>query len=81
MSGASPTATDLASELLKLSTAERIQLAEDLWDSVAAEPDKAPPLSAQQRREVQQRLDAHRAKPDDAQDWETIRSRLWSRLG
>jgi len=26
-------------ELLKLSPAERIQLAEDLWDSVAAQPD------------------------------------------
>jgi putative addiction module component (TIGR02574 family) len=32
-------------ELLKLSPAERIQLAEDLWDSVAAQPESLPALS------------------------------------
>ncbi|MBS9723630.1 addiction module protein [Stutzerimonas stutzeri] len=46
-----------------------------------AQPDNAPPLSAQQQQEVQRRLDAYREKPDDVQSWETIRSRLWSRLG
>ncbi|WP_376780435.1 addiction module protein [Stutzerimonas nitrititolerans] len=81
MAGASSTTAAFASELLKLSPAERIQLAEDLWDSVAAQPDNAPPLSTQQQREVQRRLDAYREKPDDVQSWETIRSRLWSRLG
>ncbi|MDP3977125.1 MAG: addiction module protein [Pseudomonas sp.] len=81
MSGASSSTATFTSELLKLSPAERIQLAEDLWDSVAAQPDNAPPLSAQQRQEVLRRLDAYREKPGDAQDWETIRSRLWSRLG
>ncbi|TBV04049.1 addiction module protein [Phytopseudomonas dryadis] len=81
MSGVSSTAATFTSELLKLSPAERIQLAEDLWDSVAAQPDNAPPLSAQQREEVQRRLDAYRDKPGDAQDWESIRSRLWARLG
>lgn len=29
-------------ELLKLSVAERIQLVEDLWDSIAADPEALP---------------------------------------
>lgn len=81
MAGASSTTAAFARELLKLSPAERIQQAEDPWDSVAAQPDNAPPLSAQQQQEVQRCLDAYREKPDDVQSWETIRSRLWSRLG
>lgn len=32
-------------ELFKLSPVERIQLAEDLWDSGAANPESMPPLS------------------------------------
>jgi len=34
---------NLLAELLKLSPAERIQLAEDLWDSVAADANSLPP--------------------------------------
>jgi putative addiction module component (TIGR02574 family) len=40
-----------------LSPAERILLAEDLWDSVAAEQDAAP-ITAAQQEELQRRLDA-----------------------
>ncbi|WP_236234920.1 addiction module protein, partial [Pseudomonas tohonis] len=42
--------------LLKLPPAERIQLAEDLWDSVAAHPENLPPLTDEERREIDQRL-------------------------
>jgi putative addiction module component (TIGR02574 family) len=35
-------AKSLLAELLKLSPAERIQLAQDLWDSVAASPERCP---------------------------------------
>lgn len=38
-----------------LSTTERILLAEDLWDSIAAEQDVAP-LSGEQQQELQHRL-------------------------
>ena len=40
-------------ELLKLSPAERIQLAEDLWDSVAARPELLPALSDDSGLEVE----------------------------
>ena len=47
------------SEALQLSAAERILLAQDLWDSVAGEAD-AWQLSDAQRAELDRRLDAYR---------------------
>lgn len=71
----------LAAEILKLSPAERIQLAEDLWDSVAAQPELLPPLSDDQRKEIERRLAEHARDPSTAFTWEEVRARLWSRLG
>jgi len=71
----------LVAELLKLSPAERIQLAEDLWDSVAAQPEHLPALSDEQRREIERRLAEHAGDPNSAMSWEEVRARLWSRLG
>jgi len=71
----------LVAELLKLSPAERIQLAEDLWDSVASQPELLPPLSDDQRKEIERRLAEHARDPSAAFTWEEVRARLWSRLG
>ena len=68
-------------ELLKLSPAERIQLAEDLWDSVAAQPESLPALSDDQRREIERRVAEHTRDLSSALTWEDVRARLWSRLG
>jgi putative addiction module component (TIGR02574 family) len=70
----------LTTALLKLSPAERIQLAEDLWDSVAAEPENAPPLSEAQREEITRRLEAHARDATSSIGWDAVRARLWSRL-
>ena len=72
---------DLFAELFKLSPAERIQLAEDLWDSVAAEPDQLQPLSEEQRAEISRRLADHAQNPSSAIGWNDVRAPLWSRLG
>ena len=72
--------TDLLDELLKLSPAERIQLAEDLWDSVAADPESLPLPSDAQRAELERRLAEHARDPSTAVAWEDVRARLWSRL-
>ena len=72
---------ELLTELLKLSPEERIQLAEDLWDSVAADHDGLPPLSDAQRTEIERRLTTHADDPSTALDWDDVRKRLWSRLG
>ena len=53
------------SDLLQLTVAERIQLAQDLWDGVATETLEVP-LSDTQRQEVLRRSAAHRQNPDDA---------------
>jgi putative addiction module component (TIGR02574 family) len=47
--------TTLTQELLELSVAERIQLAEDLWDSVWLSPEEVPVTDAQ-RAELDRRL-------------------------
>ena len=67
------------SELLKLSPAERIQLAQDLWDSI--DEGDAPTLSEDQIREVERRLAAHDADPESSVPWEVVRERLRSRYG
>ena len=71
----------LVAELLKLSPAERIQLAEDLWDSIAAQPELLTPLSDDQRVEIERRVAEHVSEPGSALTWEDVRARLWSRLG
>ena len=58
--------------------AERIERAEDLWDSVAAEGSGAATLSDAQLEELQERLDAHDAHPSSAVPWEKIRAELFS---
>jgi putative addiction module component (TIGR02574 family) len=71
----------LLAELLQLSPAERIQLAEDLWDSVAASPDSIPGLTEAQIAECERRLAEHDRDPSRAVPWEEARARLLSRLG
>lgn len=67
-------------ELRDLSVAERIQLAEDLWDSVAAEGG-APPLTPAQEAELDRRLEEHTGDPSSAVPWAEVRRRLYERLG
>lgn len=69
-------------ELFKLTAAERIQLAEDLWDSVAANSnDDVTPLSEVQLAEVARRVREHITNPSTAVPWEDVRARLWSKAG
>ena len=62
-------------ELLKLSVAERIQLVEDIWDSIAAEPD-AVPLSDELREELDRRLADQAANPGVGKPWSEVKARL-----
>jgi putative addiction module component (TIGR02574 family) len=71
----------LLADLLELTPAERIQLAEDLWDSVGASPENMPGLTDAQLEEIERRLEDHARDPAAAIPWEEVRARLWSRLG
>ncbi len=66
-------------DFLSLSVAERIQLAEDIWDSIAAEDSEAASLTPAQVQEVQTRLQAHDQDPSTAVPWEQVRSELLQR--
>lgn len=68
-------------DLFKLTPAERIQLAEDLWDSVAVNPADLPPLSDAQKAEIERRLAERTKDPSKATGWDEVRARLWSRIG
>ena len=62
-------------EIVKLSVAERIELVEDIWDSIAATPDSLPVTDAQ-RQELDRRLADYRDHPDDVRSWQRVRSSL-----
>lgn len=64
-------------EYMKLSISERIQLVEDIWDSIAAEAPDTVELSQAQKAELHRRLAAHHADPSTAIPWEQVRSRLF----
>ena len=62
-----------------LSVSERIQLVEDLWDSIAEDPVSIP-LTDQQKSELNRRLDTYRRDPSAGQPWEHVRRRITDRL-
>lgn len=65
-------------DILSLSVPERIQLVEDIWDSIAEVPGQVP-LSDEQKAELDRRLEAHRRDPDQGSPWEVVRERIRKR--
>ncbi len=65
-------------EYMNLSVSERIQLVEDIWDSIAAEAPERVELSQAQKAELHRRVAAHRADPSTAIPWEQVRSKLFA---
>ena len=63
------------SEILQLSVAERIQLVEDIWDSIATVPE-AVALTAEQQAELERRLAAYKANPSEGISWNDLRNKL-----
>lgn len=74
----------LLDELMQLSPAERIDIAEKLWDSVhppgSARPGDIVVLTPEQMAEIDRRLEDHKRHPERAEPWEVVRARLWARL-
>ncbi len=67
-------------ELEKLPLAERVQLVEDLWDSIARNQDEDLPIPAWQKAELERRRQTYLKNPESAQPWSEIkRSILESR--
>jgi putative addiction module component (TIGR02574 family) len=62
-------------EILQLSVDERIQLAEAIWDSIAAVPE-AVVLTDAQRQELDRRLASYEENPDEGIPWEEFRKQF-----
>jgi putative addiction module component (TIGR02574 family) len=65
--------SNLTEEAKKLSIAERINLVEEIWDSIAEE-NGCFELNEAQKQELDRRLDSYRANPSRGRTWEEIRS-------
>ena len=64
-------------DFYSLSVAERIQLAEDIWDSIAADNPDSVLLSPEQRQEIRARAADHDENPASALPWDQVRAELF----
>ena len=65
-------------DVLSLSVSERIQLVEDIWDTIAEVPEEIG-LSDEQKAELDTRLDAYHQNPEVGSPWGMVRERIRSR--
>ena len=60
-----------ATDALALSIPERIQLVEDIWDTIATEPE-AIELTEKDKKIIDERLEAYHRNPDLGSPWEDV---------
>jgi len=60
-------------DVLSLSVTARLQLIEEIWDSLAATPEAIPVTDAQ-RKELARRRRAHARSPSAAKSWDEVRA-------
>lgn len=65
----------LIKDLKKLSVAERIELVEDLWDTIAESPEMVE-TTEEQKQLLDKRLQAHARKPEEGSPWEEVKKRI-----
>lgn len=68
-------AKELLDEILELSVPERIQLVQDIWDSIAQIPDTLE-LNEEQKKELRTRLAHYRAHPEAGIAWEELKQKI-----
>ena len=73
----SPTIKSLGID--QLSVPERIALVQEIWDSIAADPEQLP-LTEAQKQELDRRLAEHQARPGEAIPWEVVKAEALARL-
>jgi putative addiction module component (TIGR02574 family) len=67
-----------ATDTLTLSIPERIQLVEDIWDTIAADAQSIE-LTEDEKRIIDERLEAYHRNPDLGSPWEDVYKRILSR--
>jgi putative addiction module component (TIGR02574 family) len=64
-------------QILQLPTAARVEIAQEIWDSVAAHPEGVA-LTAAQQEELERRWQAFEQSPADGELWEDVKRALLS---
>lgn len=67
-----------ATDTLELSIPERIQLVEDIWDTIAEKTELAE-LTKEEKKIIDERLEAYHKNPESGSPWEDVYKRLVSR--
>lgn len=58
---------------------ERIELVEEIWDSIAEDTSRGLPLTVEQQSELDRRYAEHLAHPENSIPWDQVRSALLKR--
>jgi len=58
-----------------MSVAQRILIVEEIWDSIAENPDSLP-LTHNQKQELDKRLDSYYENPDAGRPWEEVKANI-----
>jgi putative addiction module component (TIGR02574 family) len=66
------------SDVFELPVADRIRVAQALWDSVAEDPDQVP-VTEEQRVLLEKYYQDYLANPEECVPWSEIRAKLRSR--
>ncbi len=62
-------------EIFELSVAERIQIVEDIWDSISNAPEELT-LSEAEKLELDKRLESYKQNQGEGIEWETLKKNL-----
>ncbi len=64
-----------AADTLRLSIPERIQLVEDIWDTIVSQADQME-LTEEEKTLLDERLTAYHQNPDAGSPWEAVYQRI-----
>lgn len=67
--------SDILALSLTLSLAERIELVQDIWDSIAEHPE-AIEVTEEEKAELDRRLEAYRRDPSAVSSWAEVLERI-----
>jgi putative addiction module component (TIGR02574 family) len=63
------------SHIFELPTDERVEIAQEIWESVVEHPE-ALPLTSAQKEELERRWKAFEQNPDEGEPWDDVKKSL-----
>jgi putative addiction module component (TIGR02574 family) len=65
----------MLADIENLSVSERIQLVEDIWDTIAMTPVELP-VTQSQREELDRRMQAYQQHPQEGVSWPEVQAKI-----